>query len=234
MQRGSDNQDIFFSDEDRQVYLELLAEQADCFGLKVSAYCLMSDHVHLVATPRKADSLAKAIGLTHLLYARHINRIYDLPDALWQGRFASCALDRPHSRTAAIYVERSPVRASLVRLPWRYKWSSAKAHCTGKDTSGMLDLEAWAKMVPDGQPGTWPEALKSPIDEDMQRKIRIWTSRGRPLGTDRFIAGLETKLGRRLHPLAVGRPKLERPAAAKKTSRNKKATKKKKTSPKRK
>ena len=95
-QRGNNRQDVFFIDADRSLYLTLLKEQSRRFGLSIIAYCLMSNHVHLVAAPRRADSLAKAVGRTHWLYAQAINRMHGRSGHLWQNRFHSCALDGEH------------------------------------------------------------------------------------------------------------------------------------------
>jgi putative transposase len=80
-------------DDDRQVYLRLLTEQAGTYGLEVLGYCLMTNHVHLVAVPHAEDALAKAVGRTHFRYSQYINRFHRRCGHLWQGRFYSCALD---------------------------------------------------------------------------------------------------------------------------------------------
>jgi len=218
-QRGNNRQDVFFVDDDRRVYLEILAEQAQRFGLTVHGYCLMTNHIHLIATPRSAESLAKAIGRTHWLYAQYINRFHDRCGHLWQNRFHSCGLDDRHFRSAMIYVERNPVRARIVRKAWRYRWSSAAAHCGQKDllAEGMLDLRVWRLVCPDAD--EWSKALAAADDKVLGEKLRIWTSRGRPLGSDSFISKLEKTFGRRLRPLPVGRPR-----KSKKTAKETKAT----------
>ena len=132
-QRGNNRQDVFFSDADRKVYLELLGQQCETFGLAIDGYCLMTNHIHLIATPRDEGSLAKAVGRTNLYYTRYINRLHGRSGHLWQDRFFSCPLDDQYFWTAMIYVERNPVRANLVRKPWRCPWSSATAHVTGID-----------------------------------------------------------------------------------------------------
>ncbi|NLX14685.1 MAG: transposase, partial [Phycisphaerales bacterium] len=71
-QRGNNRQDVFFVDDDRRVYLGLLKQQAERFGLEILGYCLMSNHVHLVAVPAGEDSLAKAVGRTHFLYTQYV------------------------------------------------------------------------------------------------------------------------------------------------------------------
>ena len=107
-----------------------------------------------------------------------------------------------------VYVERNPVRAKLVRAAWRYGWSSAAAHCDGRDASGLLDLAAWRRGLPRG--GDWRDSLGKALKKDVLSKLRLWTHRGRPLGSDRFVAKLERALGRRLRPLRVGRPRKPR------------------------
>ena len=203
-QRGNNRQDVFFVDDDRRVYLGLLKEQAERFGLEILGYCLMSNHVHLVAVPAGEDSLAKAVGRTHFLYTQYVNRLHGRSGHLWQNRFFSCTLDEPHLWNALVYVERNPVRARLTRVPWTYAWSSAMAHTGGTDANGLLDLAYWAK---DWSPAKWKKALRAGDDPEEARRLRLHTSRGRPLASDRLLARLEHRLGRRLRPLPVGRPK---------------------------
>jgi len=130
---------------------------------------------------------------------------------LWQDRFFSCPLDDVYFWTAMIYVERNPVRAKLVRKPWRWRWSSAGAHVTGidptatRETPGLLDLAAWARLQPPN--GDWRESICQPQDEAIVTRLRTWSNRGCPLGSDSFISTLETALNRRLRPGKRGRPR---------------------------
>src|SRR4030042_765949 len=114
-QRGNNRQDVFFVDDDRRVYLSLLQEPSRRYGLQLLGYCLMSNHVHLIATPARDDSLAKAVGRGHWLYTQYVNRLHGRSGHLWQNRFYSCALDEEHLVAARAYAERNPVRAKLVK-----------------------------------------------------------------------------------------------------------------------
>jgi len=212
-QRGNNRQDVFFVDDDRRAYLEILREQSERFGLTVSGYCLMTNHVHLIATPAGPESLAKAVGRTHWLYTQHVNRLHGRSGHLWQNRFYSCALDEGHFWLGTAYVERDPVRARVVRRPWRWPWSSAAAHCGQADKTGLLDLDAWNDLLAGAD---WREVLTEPLEEADIARIRHTTSRGRPLGSDRFLAKLERALGRRLRPLPDGRPRKRRRTVASK------------------
>jgi REP-associated tyrosine transposase len=223
MQWGNNHQDVFLVDDDRRVYLELLAEQAEKYGLEIAGYCLMSNHVHLVAVPKTEEALAKAVGRTHFRYAQYINRFGKRSGHLWQGRFHSCALDTRHFWLAMKYIELNPVRSKLCRKPWRYEWSSAAAHVDERAESdvrgkrgqvqpaarnvpvpGFLDLRKWYRRTSSEQ---WRAKLAEGLTPEQMERLRVRTHTGRPLGSDSFVSKLETALGRRLRPLPRGRPK---------------------------
>jgi putative transposase len=173
-------------------------------GRRLLPYCLMTNHVHVIATPQFEESLAKGLGRTHFRYAQYVNRLHGRSGHLWQNRFYSCPLDDDHYWTAMAYVEQNPVRARLVRRAWPYKWSSAAAHCgLAKDRSGLLDLDRWKEWV---TPSNWKETLTDMLGEETLSAVRLNTHRGRPLAGDAFLSKLEALLGRRLRPLPVGRP----------------------------
>jgi putative transposase len=203
-QRGNNRQDVFFVDDDRRVYLGLLQEQAQSYGLTVLGYCLMTNHVHLVAVPARQDSLAKAVGRAHFLYTQYLHRLHGRSGHLWQNRFYSCALDEPHCWAALCYTERNPVRAGMVRKAWRYRWSSAAAHCGPGKGNGLLDLRLWRGAWTAER---WMEGLSRPEDEEAVFGVRASTHTGRPLGSDTFLSKVESLLGRRIRALPIGRPR---------------------------
>jgi putative transposase len=205
-QRGNDRQDIFFSNADRALYLQYLRESAAREGLALSAYCLMTNHIHLVVTPEREDSLARALGRTHLMYAQHILRAHRRSGHLWQSRFYSCPLDEAHEHNATAYVELNPVRARMVKAPWDYPWSSAAAHCGhGTDASGVLDLQTWFETIP---AQSWKATLNEIGESDaIVERIRNHTRTGRPLGSETFLSRIEKTLDHRVRALSVGRPK---------------------------
>src|SRR5439155_21851386 len=145
-QRGNNRQDVFFVDDDRVAYLKLLGQQCRKHGVSLLGYCLMNNHVHLIAVPATAAALARAIGRAHWLYTRYLNDMHGRSGHLWQNRFFSAALDDHHALLATRYVEWNPLRARICRKAQRYRWSSAAAHCGGADAAGILDAAAWRKM----------------------------------------------------------------------------------------
>lgn len=204
-QRGNNRQDVFFVEDDRRVYLELLREQSERFGFRIEAYCLMTNHIHVVGVPAREESLAKAIGRTHFLYSQYINDMHGRSGHLWQNRFFSCAMDEAHAMNAMAYVELNPVRARLSKHPWDFEWSSARAHCCGDaDSAGLcLNLRAWFETV---SANDWKRTLTEfRRDAAAQSAICRHTLIGRPLGSDSFLSKIEHALGRRVRPLPIGR-----------------------------
>jgi putative transposase len=172
--------------------MDIMAEWCGRCGVTVWAYCLMPNHVHLIAVPKTEDALTRAIGEAHRRYTRRINLREDWHGHLWQGRFASFPMDEPYLLAAARYVELNPVRARLVKKPEAWRWSSARAHLGGAD-DGLTKTAPLAKLVDD-----WRGFLKEGLSEDDAEAIRRGERTGRPLGAKRFIARLEKKLGRKL------------------------------------
>mgnify|MGYP000293221554 CR=1 FL=1 len=204
-QRGNNREDVFFVEDDRQVYLELLRAQGERFGFRLEAYCLMTNHVHLVGVPAAEDALAKAIGRCHFLYTQYINRTHGRSGHLWQNRFYSCALDEGHAVNAVAYVELNPVRARMVKDAWDYPWSSAAVHCGKAAHSPYLDLTVWRQAF---SAKDWRMTLSNILqDAPICDALRRSTHTGRPLGSDAFISKVEHALGRRIRALPIGRPK---------------------------
>jgi len=203
-QRGNNRQDVFFVDDDRRVYLSILKEHSDQYGLDILGWCLMTNHIHLVARPSGPESLAKSLGRTHLRYTQYVNRLHGRSGHLWQNRFFSCPLGREHFWQALRYTEQNPVRTGLVRHAWTYAWSSAAAHISGDDKAGLLNMSHWRQISAQID---WRQVLEKTQAQDVIEHIRRNTHTGRPLAGDAFISKLEKLLNKRLRPLPLGRPK---------------------------
>jgi putative transposase len=203
-QRGVDRRDVFFSDTQRAVYLQLANLSLQTFHVRVLGYCLMSNHVHWVVIPPSAESLARAFGLLHGRYAQHINTALGRTGHFWQNRFFSCALDDPHTWAAVRYVERNPVRAGLVAHPQQWEWSSARARLGLSGPSMNLDLTAWRERFPAEQ---WQTMLTSESLSEAEDRLRANTYTGRPLGKEEFVQQAEHTLKRTLQPRKGGRPR---------------------------
>ena len=189
-QRGNRRQQTFFRDDDYQAYLDLVGEWCSAHDVEIWAYCLMPNHVHLIAVPESADGLRRALGEVHRRYTRLVNFREGWRGHLWQGRFASYVLDERYLLTAARYVELNPVRAGLVEAPSRYRWSSAAAHARGRD-DGVVTVGPLLELAPN-----WRSFLARVIRDEDIKLLRSHEQTGRPLGDDEFLATLEENLGR--------------------------------------
>ncbi|MCR4397210.1 MAG: transposase, partial [Candidatus Saccharicenans sp.] len=133
IQRGNRNQPVFFIEDDKKTYLELLSHYSSRERVKIWCYCLMDNHVHLIAVPEDMLGLRRAIAETHKKYTLMINARNKWRGHLWQGRFISYPMDETYLYRCMRYIERNPVRAGLVSRPEDYQWSSARAHLFGTD-----------------------------------------------------------------------------------------------------
>jgi putative transposase len=196
-QRGTDRDCVFFTKSDREVYLDLLRTSADHASLRILAYCLMPNHIHLVAVPDEPDSLGVALRRTHGRYANYLNARRGRTGHLWQNRYYSCALDPSHLSHALRYVEHNPVRARLAERVDQYVWSSAAAHLTGHDSRNILDMSFWQDR---GGTEDWRSLLATPEELLAVRLLQRGTFTGRPVGSVEFIDHLEAQLERTLRP----------------------------------
>jgi putative transposase len=129
-QRGIDKCVTFSGEEDRQTYLRLLRDNLGDAEVRLLGWCMMTNHLHLIAIPGREDSLAILFRRVHGRYAQYYNARSGRTGHLWQNRFFACSLGVSHLWTALAYVERNPVRAGLVATGGEYRWSSAPAHLT--------------------------------------------------------------------------------------------------------
>ncbi len=190
---------MFFSADDYRLYIRLLSRFCSKHDTEVWAYCLMSNHVHLVMVPSSEDGLRASLGETHRRYTRYINERENCRGHLWQERFHSFPMDENYLLAAVRYVETNPVRAGMVVRAEDYDWSSARAHLAGRD-NGLVRVKPMLDRV-----SNWREYLESGVDDTAVKLLEKHSNTGRPLGDEAFLDTLEQKLGRVLRPLKPGR-----------------------------
>ena len=200
-QRGNRRQQTFFVQGDYAAYLELMAEWCREEGVEIWAYCLMPNHVHLIAVPQSEESLRRGIGEAHRRYTRRINFRQKWRGYLWQGRFASFVMDEPYLLAAARSVELNPLRAGLVPSAEDWAWSSARAHLAGRDDA-LVKVAPLLAIIAD-----WRALLDSALEEEELRDFRQHGRTGRPLGSAPFLDRLESMVGRVLRARKGGRPR---------------------------
>ncbi len=193
-QRGNNRQDVFLVDADRRAYLDRLRQDCRECGVRLLGYCLMTNHVHLIAVPERTDSFGRAMRRAHSFYSQTFNRRYRRSGHLWQNRFFSCPLGPDHLLAALAYVDLNPVRANMVGHASEHPWSSARVHLANQ-ADDLVDLALWREVRGHER---WADALDRPPDAGTLSRLRDATYSGIPFGDEEFVSGLERRIGRRL------------------------------------
>lgn len=204
-QRGNRRERVFFEDGDYALYLDLLSEAAARAQVAIWAYCLMPNHVHIIAVPSDEDGLRRTFRYVHRHYTGYINARMRVTGHLWQGRFSSVAMDEAHLVCALRYVALNPVRARLAERPDDWPWSSTRAHLSGK-SDVFVDVTPALERV-----GDFASFLGEVFDEVMTyAALRKAESVGRPVGSKKWLADMEAQTGLTLAPRKRGpKPKAD-------------------------
>lgn len=206
-QRGNHRENVFFRPGDQAAYLGLLRDHAHENTIEVVAYCLMSNHIHLVVVPSNTGGLHRALKAVHGQYAQRINRMRDQKGHLWQGRYFSSALDSSYFLNAVRYVELNPVRAGIVKRAEDYEWSSAAAHCGVANDILVGPVIRWPIFA---GIENWSNWLKLGLPDESVAILRSHGSQNLPCGAEEFVSQLEVSTGRRLMYCKHGGPRTPR------------------------
>jgi putative transposase len=199
VQRGNNKQACFFDDDDRRFYLHHLSRLSKQCACEVHAFCLMTNHVHLLITPLKVHSAAKLMRRLDLLYTQYANRKYERSGSLWEGRFRSCVVESDACLLQCYrYIESNPLRAGLVRQLDDYPWSSYAFNALGAEASSLLvPHDQYLRLGTDGSERQQNYRALFGCAPDVN-KIREATNGNFPLGTDEFVKTLGETLKTRL------------------------------------
>jgi putative transposase len=199
-QRGNRREKTFFEDSDYALYLDLLADAASRATVEIWSYCLMPNHVHIVATPTDEDGLWRTFRYVHRHYTGFINARMRVTGHLWQGRFSSVAMDEMHLVAALRYIALNPVRARLVGQAQEWEWSSTRALVAGKDNHVVTVAPALERV------GDFAAFLGEDFDEALTyTALRKAETVGRPVGSAAWLADMEARTGKQLAPGKRGR-----------------------------
>jgi len=202
VQRGNNRQTIFFDDADRELYLRLLIKYTKECLCRISSYCMMKNHTHLLLIPEKTQSLARMMQKLSLTFTQHINKKYDRTGRLWECRFYSSIIDKEsYLMSVCRYIERNPVRAKIIEDPIEYKWSSAR-YILSEDAAEWLQ-PAWTDYYKKDE---YMKFLNEQESEEGIGKIESSLFKGVPLGTVKFVNKISEELGISLGTRPRGRP----------------------------
>ncbi|MCB2106120.1 MAG: transposase [Rhodobacteraceae bacterium] len=209
IQRGHNRSQVFFGAEDAQRYLGWLKEMAALHGVAVHAYVLMTNHLHLLATPKAADSLPKAMQRVGTRYAMYLNDTRDRTGSLWEGRYRACPVESERYLLACSrYIELNPVRAKIARDPREFRWSSYR-HNIGERSDALITAHATYRALgfdATSRAHAYHALFETALPDATIEAIRAATNAGRPLGDDKFVAAMGRALDRSFVVRKRGRP----------------------------
>lgn len=211
VQRGNNRTACFVDDEDRAFYLHHLGRLAPEAGCALHAYCLMTNHVHLLMTPARTNSCADLIKRLGQLYTQYFNKRYARTGTLWEGRFRSSLVQTEAYLLACYrYIELNPVRAGMVADPALHRWSSYCANAGEAQDPRLTPHAEYLRLGldPEERRRQYRALFGTELAPDLVRDIRSVTHAGYVLGSEAFQREIGRRLGRRVIPGAAGRPVL--------------------------
>lgn len=209
VQRGHNRCAVFFDDFDYLEYLRCLKQAADSCGCAVHAYALMGNHVHLLLTPERADSVGRLFQGVGRHYVRHVNETYQRHGGLWEGRYKCNVIEsQAYLLSCMSYIEMNPVRAGMVDHPAQYRWSSFAANALGASNAVLSMRAEYAALgsLPEERQSVYRGLFDRIPDADELALLRCSLQTGTPLGNDKFKAEIEAALNLKVGLARRGRP----------------------------
>ena len=209
IQRGNNRSACFYDVSDCQFYLETLNKQAAKYGCSIHAYCLMTNHSHLLLTPSTHDSAALLMKHLGQRYVQYMNRRYQRSGTLWEGRFRSCLVQTKNYVLACYrYIELNPLRASMVEHPAEYRWSSYRANGQGSRLDWLTPHAEYLALGENenSRLASYRGLFDIAVDPNLLAEIRTATHGNYALGDERFKTEVSSMLKRRVTRGNPGRP----------------------------
>lgn len=201
IQRGNNRQAIFFAEMDYLKYLDVLRCSAAAQKCHIHAYVLMTNHVHLLLTPDREDSLSLMMQAVGRQYVRYMNKQYRRSGTLWEGRFKSALIDSGrYFLTCSRYIELNPVRANMVKAPGDYRWSSYRVNAHGLKNSWIMPHKLYIALGETGEDrqSSYRALFQAHVDAESLQLIRESTRQNTIIGDGRFQDEIQAMLKRRV------------------------------------
>ena len=208
VQRGNNRANIFLEDADYPVYLDCLKEAAERYSCKIHAYVLMTNHVHILATPADKDAISRMMQYVGRRYVPYINRTYHRSGTLWEGRYKGSLVQDDYYFLACMrYIELNPVRANIVKSG--YPWSSYATNASGRKSELITPHSVYLALGKNdaARRTAYKKLFNQRMDSESIESIRSAWQTGTPLGNDQFKERIEKTLKIRVGYAKRGRPK---------------------------
>ncbi|MGH8601354.1 MAG: transposase [Gammaproteobacteria bacterium] len=210
LQRSNNRSDCFYAEDDYLYYCEILKDQAKKHGCAIHAWCLMSNHIHLLLTPLNSGSVGLMMKGLNQRYVQYINRYYHRSGTIWEGRFHSCLMNEDDYVLACYrYIELNPVTAGLVAHPSEYRWSSYRGNAHA-ELSSLISPHPLYQSFGESrtqQSDIYREHFRYQINPNLVDQIRTAINGNYAVGSPRFTSEIESAAGRKVTRGRPGRPR---------------------------
>jgi len=211
VQRGHSREPVFFETADYQAYLHWLKEASVRYECQIHAYVLMTNHIHILTTPKNTNSISLMMQYLGRQYVPYINYKYGTSGSIWEGRYkANMIQEDDYLLSCMRYIELNPVRANMVKSPGAYQWSSYHANGLGKVNALVQSHYLYHSLgkTLKKRLNTYTSLFKAHFDKEEIDSIRSSCQSGTPLGNDSFKQKIEKKLKCKTGQLRRGRPRV--------------------------
>lgn len=205
--RGNNRAAIFSEEADYRFYLHKLQLACRKHGCDIHAYVLMTNHVHLLISPHKEQSLSKALQMLGRYYVQYYNYSHQRTGTLWEGRYKATLIETEmYLLTCMRYIELNPARSGMVAHPSEYPWSSYGCNALGQPDNLITPYLEYQHLgaTDEKRREAYRQLFEQPIAEQEISQIREATNKAWVLGSDRFKQAIQEKLKRRVEPAARG------------------------------
>jgi len=212
VQRGHNREPCFFAEYDYSSYLHWLGEALTESGCALHAYVLMTNHVHLLLTPKKAEAVPKLIISLGRRYVQYVNRRYRRTGTLWDSRYKSSLVEaETYLLACQRYIELNPVRAAMVNDPAHYRWTSYRANGLGHPNARLTPHPLYRALGGDDKErqSAYRALFRALPDLAAINDIRLALHQSQPVGNARFHARIEQMTGVRREAKPRGRPRTD-------------------------
>jgi len=208
--RGNNRSAIFYNEKDQHFFIQCLFDTKEDTGSLIYAYCLMTNHVHLLIEPKTKDGIRKMMQSLGRRYVRYINSTYKRTGTLWEGRYKSSVVSKDNYLLACCrYIELNPVRAKIVKDPSQYPWSSYSFRAEGKSNKLLSEDPVYRDLgdTPFERQRAYQKWIKESIPDKEWSIIRQMTQKGGVIGDQDFCNRISKTLSRDITFRSRGRPR---------------------------
>jgi len=209
VQRGRSRDPVFFDTSDYRAYLHWLKEAADRYACAIHAFVLMTNHVHILATPDTQNGISEMMQHVGRSYVPYLNYTYGMSGSIWEGRYKASLVQEGHYLLSCMrYIEMNPVKAGMVQHPGEYPWSSYH-HNAGQKNISLLSPHRTYEGIgrsTEERRNEYRALFSAHIDDRFAKEIQCALQTGTPLGNEYFREKVSEKLNCRIGQSKRGAP----------------------------